>query len=151
MFQAIDSPDKSDSEGQDGREEEHVDVENMEHRYSQHARWRSEPETGWWQMTVAGQRKTRRGHQGQSKEAEEERKEKLLGRGGTWPVTEPMHSSSWWYLCRSSPSRAMARSIRQSRGHPRLATSHLTPVKADRPTWEPNGHLANGTCSVTVG
>ena len=41
MFQALDSPDKSDSEGQDGREEELVDVENMEHRYRQHARWRN--------------------------------------------------------------------------------------------------------------
>ena len=129
MFQALDSPDKSDSEEQDGREEEHVDVENMEHRYSQHARWRSEPETGWWQMTVAGQRKNRRGHQGQSKEAEDGAEGEAPW-PSTWPVTEPFHSSSWWYLCRSSPCRAMARPIRQSRGHPRQATSHLSPVKA---------------------
>ena len=34
------------------REEEHVDVENMEHRHSQHADGAPEPETCWWQKDV---------------------------------------------------------------------------------------------------
>ena len=39
----------SDFEEKEVREEEHVDVEDMDHRISKRARRRSKPKTGWWQ------------------------------------------------------------------------------------------------------
>ena len=97
------------------KREEYVEVEDMEHRYSQPARWRSELETvrPAGRCDPLGQQakgRNRTGHRRPSKEAEEgaEREGSFSAEASTWPVTGSVRSS-WWSLCRSSPGRAMAR------------------------------------------
>ena len=76
-------------------------MEDMEHRYSQHARWRSDSETGWWQGDVTHKDTD---DEGRPKEEPNGRKSSLKRKGAPRPVTRQVQSS-WWYLCRSSPGR----------------------------------------------
>ena len=64
-----------------------------------------------------------------------------LGRWCTCPVTG-LVQSPWQYLCRSSLCRAVARPVRQSRGRPKPTTCPLIPVKEERLSWQPGGHVA---------
>ena len=121
------SPRISDCEEKEIREDENFDVED-----SQRTRPRSEPETGWWQeavtCTVKDDEGGTEGQPNESPKTEQRRRGYLLSRRGTWLVTGPVQSSSWWFLCRSSPGRAMAVPIRPSRGPPRPATSQPVPA-----------------------